>query len=461
MAVFATAFSHPKRTDTMRAMGRRGYAHHRSCTGAGAFVRSIALVLAGVAAASGPHPARADRAAEARFHDELGRQHYAARRYEAALREFFAQHRLAPSGRILFNIALCFERLRRSDQAFLFFAEYLATSDDDDLDRRGFAEEAVRRIEPTLALVEVTSDPPGATIHIDRREAGSYGTTPRLLPVPAGARRIELVLEGHAPAFVQVEGRVGERVAATSRLERILGRVELTAPEGSTAQIRDATGAVAHEAPAPLSVELPPGDYTIEVFASGHEPWRGLARVTPNESTPVVAQPVGLPPPTGELTVTSSTAGALVDIDGEAAGFAPAVLGALSVGTHRIRVGHPGLVPWEGDVEITATERAWLTVTLEPPPRTDRSPATWVFGGVGAAALLGGAVTGAFAIDAHSQFTARPSATTRDTGETLAIATDVLLVTGVVSFAVAVILWFATEHVDERSSRATVSTVER
>lgn len=420
-----------------------------------AHVLAVALALLAL-----PLEARADPAAEARFHDERGRQHYAAGRYEAALREFFAEQRLAPSARTIYNIALCFERLRRREEAFLFFTEYLGSSDDD-AQRRRFAGDAVRRIEPTLALVEVRSEPAGATIYVDRRERGSYGAAPRVLPVAAGAHRLELALDGYEPAFIDVEARVGQRVEAVVRLRRVLGQLAIEGPAGARVEVRDATGALVQEGTLPATAELPPGDVVVDVVAEGHEPWRGLARVEAGGRASVRAEPIPRPPPTGELVVTASSAGALVTVDGEAAGFAPAVLAGLSLGAHRVRLEQPGLVPWEDEVEVTGDERAWLTVTLEPPPRTDRSPATWVLGGIGASALVGAIVTGAFAVDQHSQWVAAPDPTVRSTGQTLAIATDVLLVSGVVALATAVVLWFATEYVDQRPSRGTVSRGER
>src|SRR5262245_60591162 len=97
-------------------------------------------------------PAHADPAAQARFHDELARQHYKARRYEQALREFFLEQRISPNPRIAFNIALCFQDLKRNEEAFQYLTEYLESSDDDP-ERRAYAEKAVQKLKPSLSLV--------------------------------------------------------------------------------------------------------------------------------------------------------------------------------------------------------------------------------------------------------------------------------------------------------------------
>lgn len=416
---------------------------------------AIALSLLSVAG-----PAVADRAAEARFHDELAREHYRARRYEEALREFFLHHRLAPNPLALYNIALCFERLDDGAHAFLFYAEYLASAADDP-ERRARVEAAMARLRPTLALVEVGSDPPGATIYVDRRDRGSYGVTPLVLPVTPGTRELELELDGHHTAAVTVEAEVGELVRVQPSLRRMLGTLVVEGPQGARVEVRDAEGRVAYEGSIPARSELPPDDYTVEVTSEGFEAWRGLTRIVVDEPTVVRAENVALPPQTGDLTVTASAAGALIAIDGEPAGFAPAVLPELALGVHRVRVEQPGLQPWEGEVEVVAHERSWLTVTLESPPTVERSPAAWAIGGVAAAALVGAAVTGGVALDQHARWIDGADLDARATGETLAITTDVLLVSGIVGAVAAVVLWFATEHVDARASRGTVARGSR
>lgn len=413
---------------------------------------------------------RADLAAEARFHDELAREHYAARRYDRALREFFTEQRLAPNPRILFNIALCFEQLRREGEAFLFFTEYLA-SEDQDTERRSYAASAVARIEPRLALVEVTSDPPGAAIYVDQREHGEYGRTPRLLPLTPGTRTIHLELEGHRTVSVDVVARIGARASAQASLVRVVGQLSVIGPEGAQLTVRDATGAVAHEGRLPSQADLAPGDYVLEVNAEGHEPWRGLVRVEADRTVQLEARPSPLPPPTGALTVTSGTSGAVVELDGEAVGFTPVVLPDLTLGRHRVRVRHPGLQPWAGDVETVADERAWLTVTLEPEAQVQRSPLTWGVGILGAALAVGGIVTGGVALDVRSQYdalrmqsdsaVAAELVALRERGSALNVATDVLLLSGVVALAAAVVLYFATEYVEHRRSRGSVTRGER
>ncbi len=433
---------------------------------AGSAFALMCLVLAGAPVA------RADDAEESRFHDDLGRQHYQAHRFEPALREFFDAARLAPSPSITFNIAVCFDLLHRADDAYLFFREYVA-SDDADAERRRFATAAIARLEVAVARLAVTSEPPGANIYVDQREHGGYGSTPRVLALPPGAHTITLERPGYRPVTMQVEAREGAEVAAAGALVRIIGTLHVAATSQAAVEVREAGGPIVAQGESPLEVSVPPGLYQLEVRAPGFRPFTTMSRVEPDGRTEVQAALEALPPPTGDLTITSSAAGALIQLDGERTGFAPTLLQGLSLGEHRVRVEHAGLAPYEGTVSIEENSRGWLTVALEEPPVTQRSPVTWAVGGVGIAALVAGAVVGGLAVANHSAFldaraqvaagsaAARSPSALRDTGESLNLTTDVLLGVGVVAAATAVILYFATEYTDVRQSRAAFSAGER
>lgn len=416
--------------------------------------------------------ARADDAEEARFHDELGRQHYEAHRIEQALREFFEVARLAPSPRTTFNIAVCFDLLHRENDAYLFFREYLASADTD-AERRTFATAATTRLEARVARISVTSEPAGALIYVDQRDHGSYGATPRVVTVPPGSHTITLERDGYRSVTVTVTATVGEEAPASGTLEQIVGTLHVGSAEGGTVVVREAGGPTFAEGAAPLDATLAPGLYEIEVQREGYHAFTSVARVTPDARTEMQVALEALPPPTGDLTITSSAAGAVIQVDGEPAGFAPTLLTGLSLGEHRVRLEHPGLSPYEGEVTIEDASRGWLTVTLEEPATVDRSPLTWAIGGVGIACILAGAVTGGFAVWTHDQFQHAQDQVANGTppdmspvdlrsrGLSFDYATDALLAAGVVSLVVATILYFVTEHTDARESRATFSAGER
>ena len=75
--------------------------------------------------------------------------------------------------------------------------------------------EASRRLElvrPRVALVEVATTPPGATVFVDRRDLAPRGLTPITFAVPAGAHHAFVELGGHAPEERDLTATVGQTV---------------------------------------------------------------------------------------------------------------------------------------------------------------------------------------------------------------------------------------------------------
>lgn len=421
-----------------------------------------------------PFGARADDAAQARFHDQEARSHYEAGRFEQALEEFFLAERLAPNPRTVFNIALCFDRLHREEEAYLFYQEY-AASDDADETRRSFVLTALARLEPRLARVRVDSDPPGATVYVDGRDHGAYGTTPRVLALPAGSHRVQLEREGYVVAESEVLLARGQEATVSLSLTRVVGHLVVESSVGGSVTVQDDAGAIVASGPAPLDAILPAGAFSVELVAEGHRPWRDLARVEADASRTLIARPEPLPAPTGELTITSNIPGASIEVDGERVGFAPTVLPGVSVGQHRVEVHSEGLDAYEGSVSIEPNVRSWLTVSLVPPARTTRSELTWIVGGVGLAAAAAWGVLGALAISNRDAFDRGlminndPTMSTlhsdvnplREQGNTLSAAADITLGVAAAAVGLSVVLFFATENTESAESSGATAREER
>jgi outer membrane receptor protein involved in Fe transport len=75
---------------------------------------------------------------------------------------------------------------------------------------------------------------------------------------------------------------------------------------------------------------------------------------------------VELPLVTGSVVVDAIEKGALIEIDGEPAGFTPAVLPTVQAGAHRVRVSLPGYVAWETTLVVEPDGRQGLTAVLRP-----------------------------------------------------------------------------------------------
>jgi hypothetical protein len=150
-------------------------------------------------------------------------------------------------------------------------------------------------------------------------------------------------------------------------------------------------------------------------------------------------------------------------VDGEEAGFAPVLLPGLALGTRRLRVEVPGHDPWEGEMDVRERERTWVTATLREsgPPR--RSPAGYIVGSLGLAALLSLVVTVPMAYRAHQDFQefrdddpAR-AANARARGRVLNRTSDALLGMGVGALGIGITLWFVLDDPRDHPSEATVS----
>ncbi len=420
------------------------------------------LTLSLVAATSFVAPAaRADAAAEARFHDERARTAFASRDYETALAEFFVVRRLIPNPRVDFNVALCFERLGREPEAFSHFHGFLAdpSSRAPELaELRSYAEAAVARIAPRVALIEITTTPPGATVYLDRREHGGYGITPCLLAVAPGEHRVRVELDGHRPEEAKLVAVVGERRSIALAPSRVGGHLEVAAIGPGHVRVLDPRGATVASGPAPLRAELPPGPYEIEVTAVGRQPWRGVAQVVADEVVRRQAVPLPSPDALGDLAVTSNVPGATIVLDGRPAGFSPVVLTGLMPGEHRLHVASEDLVGWTGPVAVHAGERTWVTVSLDEPASTVRSPLTWAFGGIAVATGVAGAAMAGVAASRHAEFddaAEEDRAALRAAGRTANVTADVLLGVGVASLATAVTLYVRTARSRGGRSEAT------
>src|SRR5438309_256106 len=148
--------------------------------------RGAALAAALLCALFPGASARADSVAdEADFRFHRGVNLYARGRTEDALSEFLASNRLVRNRNVIQNVARCFERLRMYNEAWRWYSELLGEPLPEE-ERRDLAA-ALERLQPSLALLRVFSDPPGATVYVDREDLGARGPTPVTLALPPGA----------------------------------------------------------------------------------------------------------------------------------------------------------------------------------------------------------------------------------------------------------------------------------
>ena len=314
-----------------------------------------------------PVPTLADNTAdEADVAFEVGNAAYNQGDYVEALRSYFTSYRLVPNRNVLYNIARCYEELARYNEAYRYYndlaqQEGLSASDTTSVRR------ALERLRPKVALVRVTTQPPGAEVYVEREDLGSRGLSPQTLALPAGRHKVMVRRKGYHPAEQTITVVRGRAVSQDFPLALITGVVELTGtPEG--AEVRESpNGPVLGRVPGTL--RFPPGPRVLHVRAPGHAPAQLLVDVPTNGSVP---HQVALRPqekPSGRLIVTANRDNAAVRVDGQPAGFTPTVL-TLPEGEHLLEVESRELTPLRQQVKVVADQesKVYAELRYSPPP---------------------------------------------------------------------------------------------
>lgn len=320
-----------------------------------------ALLVALLAAGAGP--ARADgEADEAELHFQRGAESYRRGDYTDALEHFLASNRLSPNRNVQFNIARAFEQLNRFPEAYRYYVG--ALDGENDASVRKDVESAITRVAPRVAVLEVTSTPPGATIYLDRKDLGSVGTSPERVGVPTGSYTVIAELPGYELAKSErMRVSVGSKTPVKLDLVRIVGKVQVRGQDGLEVHVGD------EAAPAvcttPCDFDLAPGTHVLyftSVEAVSVAPRQ--VQVVAKKTVSVTASVEKL---TGSVVVSADEPNALVEIDGRPMGFTPAVIPAVTVGKRRVRVSLRGYRPYETEVNVEYQKQVDLrNVRLDP-----------------------------------------------------------------------------------------------
>ncbi len=182
--------------------------------------RSIAVVLAAqlalapAAVAFAKEPTKAQME-EARTHLEKGRALYKEGAFEAALVEFERAYELAPSFKLLYNIALVQKQLNDFASALRTFEKYLADGGSDVPDaKRKEVDGEIVLLKSRVGTVAVTVNVDGAEVFLDDVSMGKSPLATSLTVNP-GKRKIYATKEGHTQStkFVTVAGGESAKVA--------------------------------------------------------------------------------------------------------------------------------------------------------------------------------------------------------------------------------------------------------
>jgi hypothetical protein len=165
------------------------------------FVALLGLTSPSISAAQGT-----SENAEARVYFQEGNRLYEeasgargtqrATLLQRSLEAYVDSLRIVRSRNALFNAAIVLGELGRNDESFNYFGEYLRIEELPAADR----EDATRRrnaLRSEIAVLQVTTEPEGALLWVDRKDLASRGETPIELALPPGEHRTFIEKEGY------------------------------------------------------------------------------------------------------------------------------------------------------------------------------------------------------------------------------------------------------------------------
>ena len=104
-------------------------------------------------------------------------------------------------------------------------------------------------------MLKVTTDPPGATVYLDRKDLGPRGNTPANLGLASGKHKIMVELSGYEPAEkADVDLAVGKEQDIAFTLVPILGTVRVEGEAGATVKVDEASSAPLGTVPCTIQV---------------------------------------------------------------------------------------------------------------------------------------------------------------------------------------------------------------
>lgn len=324
------------------------------------FARVLATVIGfGVALSYSATVAADDRAAEADLRFELGTKEYANGRYAEALHHFLASQRLVHNKNVTYNIALCYQQLKRYPEAYRYFGQALSAETDERV--RARISQSLRSIERRIVVVQIVTNPPGATIYINRKDLGSVGNAPLSLGLAPGNHRLIAESPGHFAAEQSLRGlKPGQRLRAELKLSPELGTVVLDQPPGIRVFAKDPSDGATRSCTSPCRLRLPTGLHTLTLKRDGFLDREQTVNVARDSTAELNGD---LEPMRGKLVVEADEANPLILVDGKVAGFAPAVFD-LPVGSHRVEAELEGYESQNADIVIVEGEDEVWTVSL-------------------------------------------------------------------------------------------------
>jgi tetratricopeptide (TPR) repeat protein len=186
------------------------------------FAMSFALASPLAVAEPNAPPVSDPSVGEARVRFQKGVQLFHEGSFGAALAEFQKAYQIAPSYRLLYNIAQVHYELHDYVSAQKAFKQYLAEGGTDvAIDRREQVAAEIQKLEGRIAAVEIATNVDGAEVRIDEVPVG-MSPLRAAVPVNAGPRRISISRTGSPPTARNVTLAGGDHVRVVIDLQPTL-----------------------------------------------------------------------------------------------------------------------------------------------------------------------------------------------------------------------------------------------
>jgi formylglycine-generating enzyme required for sulfatase activity len=212
--------------------------------------------------------------------------------------------------------------------------------------------QAHRSDEPTVALSD-------AQVIIDGQKVGS--TPVSALAVKAGSRDLEIRAANYQDLKTQVV-IAGCAELQTFDFALLPGWSDVfisSIPQGAVVSLDGKSAGKT-----PLTVELPEGNYRLELSAAGFKTWKSQLAVRPNQ--PQSLKDIELKPADGTLALQTKPAGANVTIGQKFAGKTPLKIQLPANIAHEIRIAKAGYENVLRTVEVSTGKLKTLTLDLKP-----------------------------------------------------------------------------------------------
>ncbi len=313
----------------------------------------LSAIIFGVLLLAAPRAHADDVVDQADLEFSLGAEAYQRSDYRSALEHFLISNRLVANKNVLFNIARSYEQLHSYPEAF----RYYSTASEGEKDPAALAKInlALTQIKQYVTVLRINTNPAGATLYIDRRDLGARGVSPQVLGL--APRHYKLIAEraGYEPLTIEVpDTPAGQEVAIDLTLKPILGSVSFVGETGAHVHVSGDPTSV--DCTVPCTASLPPGSHDALLTKPGFRSADVAFTVLAHQSSIVKAHLDAL---VGSLVVSTDEPGALVQVDGKARGFTPAIL-TVTAGIHQVNLSLKGFraearqmtVPADGETRL-------------------------------------------------------------------------------------------------------------